>query len=117
MAKRKLFKRYENPTEMLSPIDLLVRDSQTPFFLSVGPIEGNVRVPRMIRFYASSGSWGWVREDRGHGHGSNLRKWAFRGEAQVAIGGTLDAIEWSDWVEAKGEFVEKREGIVLEIRH
>jgi hypothetical protein len=90
MAKHKRFKKYEALGETLSPIDLLSRSGDDPFFLIASPQEGGA--PRPVKFYALSWSGKWVREDRGHGHGSNFRQWSFSGQARIAIGGTVNKI-------------------------
>jgi len=116
MAKRQKFKKYEVLGKTISPIDLLSRDGGNPFSLSASSREEG-GVPWPVKFYATAWSGKWVEEDRGeHGRGSEFRYWSFRGQARIAIGGTVAKIEWSPWIEAKGEFIEGKEGVHLQIR-
>jgi hypothetical protein len=114
MARPRNFKEYVSPTEMISPIDLVARRSIDPFFLATSSPRGDGT--SFVQFYASSWAGEWVKEERGHGHGSHFRRWSFRGWAQVAIGGTIDKVEWNPWAQAEGEFVEGNAGVILKIR-
>jgi hypothetical protein len=113
MKKSKIVGTYRSPREMVSPIDLLSRNAANPFVVSMKPpTEESVA---FVHFYATAWNGEWAREDRGLGHGSNFRRWSFSGYAKVATGGTVTKLTWSRWIKTRGNFIESKEGLVLEI--
>ncbi|OHB15315.1 MAG: hypothetical protein A2605_03310 [Candidatus Zambryskibacteria bacterium RIFOXYD1_FULL_39_35] len=110
MAKK--FQEYEAPTETISPMDLMVIRSIDPIFLPVFR-DG---IPLFVHFYALEWRGWWSREDRGLGHGTSTRAWEFRCQAQQAVGGTIDKLQWGPWAEAKVSFVEGRPGVLFQMK-
>ena len=106
------FNEYQAPGETLCPTDLMARRRMDPIFLSVFKDEA----PIFVQFYAFGWKGGWARQDRGHGHGTDIRTWEFRCWAQRAVGGTINKLEWGRWVAAKLSFVEGRPGVLFRMK-